>query len=228
MLAGQYRHALDRGDEASLPFLLYHFSELECWAGNWDAAEEYALEGCRVADESRQQPMRPATLYCLALVRAHQGQVERPANWRTRRSPCASGPGTSRSRPWCWPFSGSSRCRSATTRPRTAHLDRLAEATAAVGLGEPGVVKFLPDEIEALAALGEVDRAWSFTRQLEAAGQVARAPVGAGDSVRAAAPTSPPSTATSKAPGPPASRHFASMSGCPCRSSWAGPCSSRE
>ena len=44
-LAGQYRNALDRGDEASLPFLLYHFSELECWAGNWDAAEDYAARG---------------------------------------------------------------------------------------------------------------------------------------------------------------------------------------
>ena len=32
-------------------------------------------------------------------------------------------------------------------------------------------MKFLPDEIEALAALGEVDLAWSFTRQLEAQGK---------------------------------------------------------
>ena len=52
-----------------------------------------------------------------------------------------------------------------------SHLGRLADATAAVGLGEPSVVKFLPDEIEALAALGEVDLAWSFTRQLEAQGK---------------------------------------------------------
>ena len=74
-LADRYRRALDRGDEASLPFLLYHFSQLECWAGNWDPAEEYALEGCRVADESHQPTMRPATLYSLALVRAHRGQV---------------------------------------------------------------------------------------------------------------------------------------------------------
>jgi hypothetical protein len=62
-LADRYQHALDRGDEASLPFLLYHFSQLECWAGNWDLAEEYALEGCRVADESHQAAMRPAVLY---------------------------------------------------------------------------------------------------------------------------------------------------------------------
>ena len=42
---------------------------------------------------------------------------------------------------------------------------------AAAGLGEPSVVKFLPDEIEALAALGEVDLARSFTRQLEEQGK---------------------------------------------------------
>jgi hypothetical protein len=74
-LAGQYRQALDCGNEASIPFLLYHFSKLECWAGNWDAAEEYALEGRRVAQESGQRTMTPAALYCLALVGAHRGQV---------------------------------------------------------------------------------------------------------------------------------------------------------
>jgi hypothetical protein len=41
-LADGYRSGIDHGDEASLPFLLYHFSELECRAGNWDVAEERA------------------------------------------------------------------------------------------------------------------------------------------------------------------------------------------
>jgi DNA-binding CsgD family transcriptional regulator len=55
----------------------------------------------------------------------------------------------------------------------TAHaqLGQLAETAADVGLGEPGVVKFLPDEIEALTALGEIDQARSLTRQLEEAGK---------------------------------------------------------
>ena len=83
-LAGLYRRALDRGDEASLPFLLYHLSQLECWAGNWDTAEQYALEGCRIAEESHQQPMRPATLYSLALVRAHKGHAEQAQRTRER------------------------------------------------------------------------------------------------------------------------------------------------
>lgn len=75
ILADHYRNMLDQGDDASLPFLLYIFSELECWAGNWDTAEGYALEGCRAAEESRQRTMTSAAHYCLALVRAHRGQV---------------------------------------------------------------------------------------------------------------------------------------------------------
>ena len=56
-------------------------------------------------------------------------------------------------------------------RTAHSHLGRLADATAAVGVGDPSVMKFLPDEIEALAAMGEVDRAWWLTRQLEGRGK---------------------------------------------------------
>jgi hypothetical protein len=38
VLADEYRSTLDRGDEASLPFLLYGFTQLECLAGNWGTA----------------------------------------------------------------------------------------------------------------------------------------------------------------------------------------------
>jgi DNA-binding CsgD family transcriptional regulator len=170
-LAERYRHALDLGDEASLPFLLYHFSQLESWAGNWDAAEEYALEGCRVADESHQQPMRPATLYALALVRANRGRVQDAHELagealalcdRTGNVPMASKAAS---------VLGFLALSLDDYQGTHAHLGRLADTSAAVGLREPGVVKFLPDEIEALAALDQADRARWFTRQLEAQGK---------------------------------------------------------
>ena len=41
----------------------------------------------------------------------------------------------------------------------------------AAGFGEPGVVKFLPDEIEALVALGEIDDARTLMSQFEAQGK---------------------------------------------------------
>jgi DNA-binding CsgD family transcriptional regulator/tetratricopeptide (TPR) repeat protein len=170
-LAGRYRHALDRGDEASLPFLLYHFSELECWAGNWDAAEEYALEGCRVAEESAQKTMRPATVYSLALVRAHRGQVTQARELAGEALGLCEQTGNVPVASQVLSVLGFVALSLGDYQAAHAHLSRLADATAAFGLGEPGVVKFLPDEIEALAALGQVDRARSLTEQLEAQGK---------------------------------------------------------
>jgi DNA-binding CsgD family transcriptional regulator/tetratricopeptide (TPR) repeat protein len=170
-LADRYRHVIDSGDEASLPFLLYHFSELECWAGNWDTAEEYALEACRVADESRQHTMRPATLYSLALVRAHQGQVAQTRELASEALALCERTGNVPVKSLVLSVLGFLAVSLDEDQAAHSHLGRLAEVSACVGLGEPGVVKFLPDEIEALSALGEVDLARSFTRQLEDQGK---------------------------------------------------------
>ena len=207
-LADRYRHALDRGDEASLPFLLYHFSQLECWAGNWDAAEEYALEGCRVADETHQQPMRPATLYSLALVRAHRGQVQDAGELASEALALCEQTGNVPVASMVVSVLGFVALSLDDYQAAHSHLGRLAEATAAVGLGEPSVVKFLPDEIEALAALGKVDLRTVAHAATRGAREVASGARGRWRQVHAAAPTSPPSTATSRVPGQPASRRF--------------------
>ena len=170
-LAGQYRQALDRGYEASLPFLLYHFSELECWAGNWDAAEEYALEGCRVAEEIGQQTMRPATLYSLALIRAHRGQISQARDLASEALALCDQTGNVPLTSQVLSVLGFAALSLDDHEAVHSHLGRVAEATAAFGLGEPSVVKFLPDEIEALAALGQVDLARSLTLQLEMQGK---------------------------------------------------------
>ena len=170
-LADRYRNGIDHGDEASMPFLLYHFSELECWAGNWDAAEEYALEACRIADESRQHTTRPATLYSLALVRAHRGQVQQAREISSEALALCDRTGNIPARSMVLSVLGFIATSLDDAQAVHSHLGNLAEVASVVGLGEPSVVKFLPDEIEALAVLGEFDLAWSFTRQLEAQGK---------------------------------------------------------
>jgi DNA-binding CsgD family transcriptional regulator/tetratricopeptide (TPR) repeat protein len=170
-LADRYQHGIDQGQEASLPFLLYHFSELECWAGNWDAAEEYAREACRVAEETSQHTMRPATLYSLALVRAHRGQVQHARDLASQALALCDQTGNVPARSMALSVLGFIAVSLDDAPAAHAHLGRLAEVATAVGLGEPSVVKFLPDEIEALTALGEVDLARSLTRQLEDQGK---------------------------------------------------------
>ncbi len=171
ILAGEYRNALDRGDEAYLPFLLFNFSELECWSGNWDTAEEYALEGCRVAEECGQRTMQPATLYALALVRAHRGHVAHARELATKVLALCEQTGIVPVATQALSVLGFAALSLGDHEAAASYLDRLAAAVTTFGLGEPGVVRFLPDAIEALAALGELDRARSLAQQLEARGK---------------------------------------------------------
>jgi DNA-binding CsgD family transcriptional regulator len=170
VLGDLHRTGLDRGDEAALPFLLYHFSELECWAGNWAVAEEYALEGCRVAEERSQLTMRPGALYALALVRACRGQVAEARNCAAEALALCEQTGNVLVAIQVRSVLGFAALSAGDHRAALAHLDHVASVTAASGIAEPGVVRFLPDAIEALAALGQVDRALALTRQHEARG----------------------------------------------------------
>jgi DNA-binding CsgD family transcriptional regulator len=170
-LVAQYRHALDIGDEASAPFLLYNLAELECWAGNWQTAEEYAVEGCRAADESRQRTMKPATLYSLALVRAHRGQVQDSRDLASEALALCGLTGNFPVATQVISVLGFIALSVDDHLTAHSHLGKLGEMTTAFGLGEPSVVKFLPDEVEVLAALGETDRARSLAAQLETQGR---------------------------------------------------------
>jgi DNA-binding CsgD family transcriptional regulator/tetratricopeptide (TPR) repeat protein len=170
-LTRRCNQALDRGDEAALPYLLYHFSQLECWAGNLERAEQCALEGCRAAEESHQQTLRPATLYALALVRVHQGQLDDARNLISETLTLCDQTGNAPIVPQALAVLGFAALSLDDHEAVHAHLGHLAEMTAAMGLGEPGVVKFLPDEIEALAALGDLDLARAYTGQLLARGK---------------------------------------------------------
>ena len=166
-LADGYQRALGRGDEASLPFLLYHISQLECWAGNWDRAEEHALEGCRVADESHHAAMRPATLYSLALVRAHRGQVHDARELASEALILCERTGNVPVMSMALSVLGFIALSLDDYRAAHLYYSRIADD----GFGEPGVVKFLPDEIEALVALGEIGDARTLMSQLEAKGK---------------------------------------------------------
>ena len=171
ILAGQYQHALDCGNETSVPFLLYHLSELECWAGNWDAAQEYAMEGRRVAEESGQRTMTPATLYCLALVNAHRGQVGQARELASEALTLCEQTGNVPLALHVLSVLGFIELSLDDYQAAASHLGRLAEAITAFSLAEPGVVKFLPNQIESLAVLGQIDLAWSLTEQLAARGK---------------------------------------------------------
>ena len=134
-----------------------------------------------MADESRQQTMRPATLYSLALVRAHRGDVAQARELASEALALCEQTGNVPVVSQVLSVLGFAALSLGDYQAALSHLDRLAEATAAFGFGEPGVVKFLPDEIEALAALGQTRSRTVAHAGAGGAREVARAPVGAGD-----------------------------------------------
>jgi DNA-binding CsgD family transcriptional regulator len=170
-LTGCYRRALDRGDDASLPLLLARLSELECRAGNWDAAAGYARDGCTAAGESHQQAVRPAPMCSLALVRAHQGQVDEA------RALAAEALALSERGGNLWVSASALAVLGFIALSRDdypaahGHLGRLAGLSAGTGLDQPSVIRFLPDEIEVLAALGQTGPAQARLDRLHAGGQ---------------------------------------------------------
>jgi DNA-binding CsgD family transcriptional regulator len=165
-LGERYRRALESGDESSLPFILYALSELECWAGDWDLARRYAEDACRIAVESEQQAVLPAALYSRALVEAHLGLIEAA---RADAGEALMLAGRSRNGPVsleAMSVLGLIELSVDDFERAHARLASVAEVMTATEIAEPGVVRFWANEIEALIALGELDRAGAALDQL--------------------------------------------------------------
>jgi DNA-binding CsgD family transcriptional regulator len=166
-----HRRMLERGDEASLAFLLSNLSELECWAGNWELAARYAAEGERLAALTGQGTMVSANLYAKALVEAHRGLVDSARAAAKEALAHAAASGNANVTLMSLSALGFLEVSLGNPAAAHAHLGPIIEGLTAVGLGEPGVLRFLPDEIEALVELGELEQARALVDALEERGR---------------------------------------------------------
>jgi DNA-binding CsgD family transcriptional regulator len=115
--------------------------------------------------------MRAAPLYALALVRAHQGQVDEARDLAAEALALSERSGNIALVPGVLGVLGFVAVSRGDYPAAHAHLGRLARLPAAAGPVPPAVVRCLPDEIEALAALGETGPAQSLTGWLDAHGR---------------------------------------------------------
>jgi DNA-binding CsgD family transcriptional regulator len=76
LLEAQHRRAVDDGDEWNRTFLHWPLTELECRAGNYQAARSYATTGLELAEQGDNHYAVSALLSCRALVAAHLGERE--------------------------------------------------------------------------------------------------------------------------------------------------------
>ncbi len=147
------------GDEGSLAVILFLLAQLECRAGNWSEAGEYADESCTITAWTGQQPYLAHALSARALIDAHLGK-EQPARVAAEEGlELARSSGLVQAADLNLSALGFLELSLGNMKEAHRILWPLAEGILDAGLGEPGMLRFLPDEIEALVALGEADAA---------------------------------------------------------------------
>jgi DNA-binding CsgD family transcriptional regulator len=154
-----HRQTLDAGEETSLPFLLAQMSESATWEGDWTAGIDHADESVAMSLQTGQKPMRAAALYAKALAHAHHGDLDEARTSARAGLELAEAVGSVVMMMWNQAVLGFVEL--SVDEPAAAHgyLAPLVAWRDIVGIREPGMLRFLPDEIEALVALGELDRA---------------------------------------------------------------------
>lgn len=162
----EYRQTSERGHSESFE-LLHYLAELEVRAGNWTIAERYAAEGLDMATDVFHERAREVNLGSYALVAAHRGEVDVARALATeglrlaerhedRIHVLANGSALG--------FIELSLGNPAGAHERLAPMVQLAER---MGLEEPGIFPFLPDEIESLISLGDFDGAEALLERFE-------------------------------------------------------------
>ena len=163
--------AVAHGVESPIPQIRYHLAELECRAGNWDAAMEHARESRAAAQRIRMGAMSSEGHFAVGLVEAHLGRADtaRLAALEGLRIAEAAGeillliPNLS--------VLGFLELSLGRPADADAYLSRALELKEAMGVQEPAYFRIVPDEVETLVALGRLDEAEALLAPFEEAGR---------------------------------------------------------
>jgi hypothetical protein len=139
----EYRAVVDRGAEADLPALLWSLSELECWTDNWALAAEYARRGVEAAALSGGPADQALTLCARAMVAACRGEVE--LTYSDAEAAMAAAEKSALEPAVVWSRHALGFLELSRGAAAAAHrwMASLAEQVAAMGVGEPGSVRFM-------------------------------------------------------------------------------------
>lgn len=153
-----HRPLIERDGELALALLVFQ-SQFELRAGDWSVADSMARRAFELSLFDVPAVDRAFALGARALVDAHLGRVDEARACADEGLRVAHESGAVPPLQlllWGLGFLELSLGDPAAAR---THLGPLAEITAAMGAGEPGIFRFLPDAIEALVELGELEAA---------------------------------------------------------------------
>ncbi|MCU1395696.1 MAG: putative transcriptional regulator [Ilumatobacteraceae bacterium] len=158
---------VDDADEGSLPYALSHLPQLELWTGRWSAAEHAARRHLELARATNQESQVQAALFNLAVVAAFTGDIDdaRPLAQSLYDEGVSTGAlWTERNGAALLGFIAMS---VGDASAAVRFLGRYDDIGEAMGLHEPGYLRFLADYIEALVAVGDTERAIAVLDRIE-------------------------------------------------------------
>ena len=169
LLTEEYTEASEQGAETDLPFLVLHLAELETWAGNFEIAELYSDHGYRVAMAAGAATQAACMHGARAMLRAFCGPVP-----DARAEAQAAIDGGLRSGV-LYPALlgiralGLTELVSGNPAAAQAALSLITERVAGRELVDPGwiALRSVPDHIESLLRLGDLETAGALLASVE-------------------------------------------------------------
>ena len=167
LLEQMVQAAREEGDDSSLPLLLAYLADLECWAGNWRAAERHAVDSWEACEQVGHRAWRTAAFYARALVDAHLGRID------AARAGAGEGLSLAAATGDIWMLMllrgvlGFAELSAGNLQAAEASLDSAADVASRVGLAEPAAWRFHANHAEAVIGLGDLHRGERLVERLE-------------------------------------------------------------
>ena len=155
------------GDEASVPLLLRYRATTGWLSGDWEQALQDAVDGYEVALQTGQPSQQAVLAGTRSLLLAHLGHVDEARDTAERALRTSAQTGAMFGTMLATSALGFLELSLENPSEADRHLAPLVERMESAGIREPGAVRFVPDEIEALIALGRVEEAEALLSRLE-------------------------------------------------------------
>jgi DNA-binding CsgD family transcriptional regulator len=150
---------LEQGQDSELPMGTFHLTWLECWRGDLPAAARLADEALAVTEQVPGEAMRALALLARALPRSFAGDVDGARADIAASMEICERIGWRYAIAWGLNILGFVALSTGEVAEVRRILEPMVSLAEDIGIAEPMTAPFLPDAIEALVALGELDRA---------------------------------------------------------------------
>ena len=153
VLLAEDRRLVELGRDRPRAVVLFTLTELECRAGNWTTARRHAADGLLAAadDEFYRCLLHSAR----GLVAAHRGELESARADAAEALAGAHFLGSVVGAGYATALLGFIELSAGDPEAAHRHLASLTATVPRDGAFDPGLVRFVPDEVEALVALGD-------------------------------------------------------------------------